>query len=77
MSWVKLAVLIFELAGAAVRWIEENKIASEAERKLIEQARRQIDGNVAIAEDARARVRDRLQREPGSLRDDSWGPWRD
>lgn len=73
MDWVKLAILALQLVGDFVRWVEREKITSEAQRQLIEQARRQIDANVAIAADARARVRDRLQREPDSLRSpDQW-----
>jgi hypothetical protein len=68
MNWVKLAILILEIAGAAVRWIEENKIASEAERRLIEAARGLTDANVARAEAARARVRARIDADPGQLR---------
>lgn len=76
MHWAKLAILILELAGAAVRWIEETRIASEAERKLIAEARGMIDANVAKAEAARLRVRAELAANPEQLRDDSRGPWR-
>lgn len=77
MSWVKLAVLALQLVGQFVRWVEETKIASEAERKLIAQARGMIDANVAKAEAARARVRADIKRLPGGVRDDALGPWRD
>lgn len=69
MNWVKLAVIALEIVGAFVRWVEAEKIASEAERALIARARRMIDANVAIAEDARARVRDALAANPDKLRE--------
>lgn len=77
MNWVKLAVLALELVGDFVRWVETQKIASEAERKLIAEARGMIDANIAKAEAARARVRAELAANPDSLRDDSRGPWRE
>lgn len=76
MNWVKLAILILDLAGRAVRWIEANKIASDAQRRLIERAREAIDANADKARIARERVRADLS-NPDRLRDDASGPWRD
>jgi hypothetical protein len=77
MNWVKLAILLLEVTGAFVRWVEQNKIASEAERQMLQRARGMIDANIAKAENARARVRADLDARPDSLRDDTRGPWRD
>jgi hypothetical protein len=68
MDWVKLAVLALDLVGQFVRWVEETKIASAAERAMIERARGVIDANVAKAEAARARVRAELDADHGRLR---------
>lgn len=75
MNWVKLAILALELVGQFARWVEETKVASEAERRLIDKARGMVNADVAKAEDARARVRAELN-DPGKLRDDASGPWR-
>ncbi len=76
MSWLKLALLVLDLAVQFARWVEREKIANQARAEVLREAMEKIDESVAIAADARARVRDRLEREPDSLRDDSWGPWR-
>lgn len=76
MSWLKLALLALDLAVQFARWVEREKIANQARAEVLREAMEKIDESVAIAAGARARVRDRLEREPDSLRDDSWGPWR-
>lgn len=70
MDWVKLALLILQLAAKAVGWIEENKLRSEAERQLVAETRIKIDALIAKADAARAGVRADVERAPGSLRDD-------
>lgn len=77
VQWAKVAVLLLDLVGQFVRWVEQEKITTDAERALIANARKQIDANVAVAEDARRRVRDRIAANPDGLRDDSWGHWRE
>lgn len=76
MNWLKLALLALDLAVQFARWVEREKIANQARAEVLREAMEKIDESVAIAAGARARVRDRLEREPDSLRDDSWGPWR-
>jgi hypothetical protein len=67
VSWVKLVVLAFQLAADFARWVEREKIRTEAERALLAEARKIIDANVETANAARDRVRDQL--DAGGLRE--------
>lgn len=72
LDWLQLALLALDL----VRWIEREKLKTEAERAQLAAALQRIDANVAKADAARARVRAELDADPGGLRDDRVGPWR-
>ncbi|HRO04592.1 MAG TPA: hypothetical protein PLS69_13400, partial [Terricaulis sp.] len=68
MDWLKLAVLLLDLAGDFARWVEREKLKTEAERAALDAARGRIHASIEQAEAARARVRDAVASNPDRLR---------
>ena len=62
MNWVRLAVLVLDLAGDIVRWIEREKIRTEAERAIFRERVRKHNENVFEARALRARTAAELER---------------
>lgn len=73
IDWLRLALLALEF----IRWIDREKLRADARDKLNAALKESIDANIARAEAARARVRAELDADPGKLRGDASGPWRD
>ena len=65
---IKVALTVLGLVRDFLNWVERRQIADDATKAIAADLREQIDANIKAAEAARAAVRDRLEREPDSLR---------
>jgi hypothetical protein len=68
MDWLKLALIVLDLAAQFARWVEREKIRDEIEKARLRELVEQINGEVAKANNARAHVRAELSADPGKLR---------
>lgn len=68
MNWLKLALLVLDLAVKFARWVEREKLADDVRAEMLRDAMEKIDANVEAANAARDRVRADLERDPDGLR---------
>lgn len=69
-AYAKLALLALQLALSLVKWVERERLRDQAERDLFKKHQEKIRADIEAADAARAGVRDAVQRNPDSLRDD-------
>lgn len=68
MDWVNIAILALRLVAQFTDWVEREKVTEDAQRKLIDDARNEIDASIRTAQNARGRVAADLAAHPDELR---------
>ncbi len=70
MTWLSIAASLISLAVSLVKWLESRKQIDAALSAAILKSLREADELIDKAKAARAAVRDSIERDPDSVRDD-------